>query len=178
MSKILDALKKLEAERARAVVTPARLDLLRVEQFLELQRHLLVRTTDPDALPDRLAQALGTFCRTAGVAIGVVRDGIYRILATYDRSKELWADDDGYAVAESQIGSALVSGRPFVLRRETSTKAVMRDLVLPFPSEAPGALHLIAPDVPWRDEEIIEARALSVLVGVALANAGLCSPSE
>ena len=171
MSKILDALKRLETERARAVPV-APVDMLRLEQFLDLQRHLLLRTESPDGLPDRVVQAVGVFLRTGGVAVGVVRDGLYRILATYGRGPEIWAEDDGRSLALSRVEPAISSSRPVVLRRERA-----RDLVLPFPKDCVGALHLLAPEGdPWRDEEINEARAVSVLVGVALANADLCSP--
>jgi GAF domain-containing protein len=170
MSKILDALKRLETERARAASPLAPLDMLRLEQFLDLQRQILLRTEHPDRLPDRIVQAVGIFIRTAGVAIGVVRDGLYRILATYGRGREYWAEDDGRSLEQSLVEPAISTGRPLVLRREMG-----RDLVLPFPKDCTGALHLLAPEGnPWRDDEINEARALSVLVGVALANADLC----
>jgi hypothetical protein len=172
MSKILDALKRLENDRARAAVPGAPLDVLRLEQFLDLNRRLLLRTESPERLPDRIVQAVGTFLRTGGVAVGLVRDGFYRILATYGRGPECWAEDDGRSLAESRLEPAISSGRPLVLRRETGP-----DLVLPFPKDCIGALHLLAPEGnPWRDEEINEARALAVLVGVALANADLCPP--
>jgi hypothetical protein len=172
MSKILDALKRLETERARAAVPLAPLDVLRLEQFLDLQRQLLLRTATPEQLPDRVVQAVGTFLRSAGVAVGVVRNGFYRILATYGRGPECWAEDDGRTLALSRVEPAITSGRPVVLRRESG-----RDLVLPFPKDCVGALHLLAPEGdPWRDEEINEARALSILVGVAFANADLCPP--
>jgi hypothetical protein len=75
-------------------------------------------------------------------------------------------------LAASRVEPAISTGRPVVLKRETG-----RDLVLPFPQECSGALHLLAPEGdPWRDDEINEARALAVLVGVALANADLCPP--
>jgi hypothetical protein len=176
MSSILDALKKLEVQRAQVAARTVRLDLIRFEQFLELQRDLLLATDHPAGVPDRLVQALAVFFRLAGAAVGVVRAGRYRILASYGLGEECWAEDDGVALGDSRLTSALTGGGPVVLRRETPERGVVRDLTLPFPSPGAGALHLVAGEgAVWRDEDILEARALAVLTGIALVNAGLCS---
>jgi hypothetical protein len=179
MSSILDALKRLEVERAQTASRTVRLDLARFEQFLELQRDLLLATDHPERLPDRLVQALSVFLRLAGAAVGVVQDGMYRILATYGLGKECWAADDRVAVRDSRLTPALIARGPVVLRREIPKRGLVADLTLPFPSPGAGALHLIAAEgVVWRDEDILEARALAVLVGVALVNAGVCPRSH
>jgi hypothetical protein len=168
MSRIYDALKKLEVERGSTppVPPPAFLDAVRLEQFLELQRELLLLPDQPDVLPDRLVQAVAVFLGAGGAAIGVVRNGVYRILATYGLSLEWRTQYDGSPVAESRIAAAFTSGRPLMLAR---------DAVLPFGGERGGALHVIGREgSALRDGDIPQARALAVLVGVALANAGIC----
>src|SRR5438309_10703142 len=59
------------------------LDGVRVGQFLDLQRELLLGTGDPEALAERLVQRLALFLGAAGAAIGVIQDGRYRLLAMY-----------------------------------------------------------------------------------------------
>src|SRR5215470_6100011 len=58
----------------------SQLDATRVEQFLALQRDLLLGTGDPATLPDRLVQSVALFLGVRGAAVSSVEDGRYRVL--------------------------------------------------------------------------------------------------
>jgi signal transduction histidine kinase len=146
------------------------LDVVRLEQFLDLQRTLLLAGTDVETLPDRLAQAVSVFLGVQGAAVGVVRDGSYHLLATYGVGADYHSRYEAAVLRDSPLGAALLSGRPIVLpeidgRRQT--------LLLPFDGpELLGAVHL----VPEADHTLTEhdlelSRVMTLLAGVALANA-------
>ena len=63
-------------------------DATRVEQFVELQRDLLLVGGDPETLPERLVQRTALFLGVAGAALGVLQDGRYTLLATYGLGPE------------------------------------------------------------------------------------------
>ncbi|HTD27365.1 MAG TPA: hypothetical protein VK649_10315, partial [Candidatus Elarobacter sp.] len=72
---------ELAAAARPALAAP--FDALRVEQFVELQRDLLLVSGDPETLPERLVQRTALFLGVAGAAVGVLQDGLYTVLATY-----------------------------------------------------------------------------------------------
>jgi signal transduction histidine kinase len=154
---------------------PVTLDAIRVEQFLDLQSALLLPTADPETLPDRLVQGVATFLGVAGAAVGVVQDGLYRLLATYGVGPEYRRRHDASSLHDSAIAPALTAGRPLVLN-EVDGDASVRTLVAPFRAgETRGALHLIAAlDRFPVDGALQLARTLSGLAGIALANARQC----
>jgi len=172
MSRIYDALKKLEAGREAPADRPARFDAIRMEQLLDLQRALLLRTDDASDLPDRLVHRVGSLLGVAGAAVGVLEDRSYRLIATYgvgyeDRRPSVGAD----------IAPALTGGRPVVLHR-TVDGAAVRAVILPFSGEVTGALHLTVPEtVAVADEQLELGRLVAGFVGIALANMRMAAAS-
>jgi signal transduction histidine kinase len=152
------------------------LDPIRVEQFLALQQSLLAADVEPDTLPGRLVQAVAIFLSLPGAAIGVLRDGLYDVLAVYGRKPLYGAPGDNGSARDAVLAPALAAGRTVVLHCEQANGGGAT-LILPFRAgETTGALHLRLPDdrvVPDADFEL--ARALAVLTGVALANARQCA---
>ncbi|TMB00462.1 MAG: HAMP domain-containing histidine kinase [Deltaproteobacteria bacterium] len=129
------------------------LDVLRLEQFLDLQQTLLAVAGDADALPERLVHAVAVFLGVEGTAVGIVEDGRYRLLATHGLEPAYRARFDGLAAHEEAIGAALAASRPLVLPATGDTGAGST-LLLPFGRLAPpgdpsgalaGALHVILP---------------------------------
>jgi signal transduction histidine kinase len=153
----------------------AALDAIRVEQFLDLQSALLLPSGDPETLPDRLVQGVATFLGVAGAAVGVVQDGVYRVLGTYGVTPGYARRYDGSSLRDSELGAALGAARPLVLH-ELDGEAPVRTLVVPFRAgETRGALHVIAAlDALPADDALQLVRALSGLAGIALANASQC----
>jgi signal transduction histidine kinase len=159
-------------------VAPGRValfDALRIEQFLDLQRDLLLAGRDADTLPDRLVQWLALFLGVQGAAVGAIEDESYRILATYGVGRDYVLRWNGTRLRDAELAPALTGSRPLVLN-DTDGDTPVRTLVLPFNTgEVRGAVHLILSDrgaLP--DEELQLARALSGLAGVALSNARQC----
>jgi len=155
---------------------PALLDALRIEQFLDLQRDLLLTTDDPQRLAERLVQGVAIFLGVSGAAVGVVQDGAYHVLATYALGPEYRARYEGASLPDSALAPALASGQPLVLRDPLAGGTVLHTLVLPFQGrELIGALHLaLGVGGGLADADLQMARALAVLTGVALTNAGRC----
>ncbi len=147
------------------------LDAVRLEQFLDLQRALLLAGTDVETLPDRLAQAVSVFLGVPGAAVGVVCDGSYHLLATYGVGADYRNRYEAAVLRDSPLGTALLSGRPTVLPAPDGERR--QTLLLPFDGpELLGALHL----VPEADRTLTEhdlglSRVMTLLAGVALANA-------
>jgi GAF domain-containing protein len=178
MSQIYDALKRLEAkrdaERHRSTPSPAvPLDAIRVEQFLDLQRELLCTGGPGEELPDRLVQGVAIFFRVAGAAVGVMQDGLYRVLGTYGLGAGNPERLRGHG-PDSPLAHALTTRRPLVLQHAESGTPV-RNVVLPFHArDFAGALHLVMPESETlSDEDLQLARAVAGMVGLALANARL-----
>ena len=146
------------------------LDVVRLEQFLDLQQSLF--SGDADGLAERLVQAVAVFLRVGGAAVGIVEDGRYRLLAMHGLDDTYRARFDGLPASDE----ALVRGHPLVLPAPAGTGAT---LVLPFGSRASrpdtsalvGALHVILPDGGLPDADVNLARALAALAGVAFAHA-------
>jgi len=171
MSRIYDALKKLDAERGGAPPPPRALDAIRLDQFLDLERNLLLGGGDADGGPDRLVHAVGTFLGVAGAGLGVIQNDAYRILATYGIGWEDRKQGGGASVQDPELRAALLAGRPVVLKRQDRGAAV-RDVVVPFRGEVSGGLHLVMPEGrALKDEDLQLARALAGLLGIALAHA-------
>jgi signal transduction histidine kinase len=151
------------------------LDAVRLEQFLDLQRDLLLAAGDVETLPERLTQWLAVFLGVPGAAVGAIEDGTYRLLATYGVHPDYARRYDGASLRESELAPALAGSRPLVLDDTDHTTAV-RTIVLPFHAgEGRGAVHLVVPEGGGlADAELELARALAGLAGVALANARQC----
>jgi signal transduction histidine kinase len=155
--------------------TGASLDGIRMEQFLDMQRELLLGAGDPEGLPGRLVQRLALFLGAAGAVIGVLQEGRYRLLATYGVGPEYARRYDGLALADSELAPALAGPRPLVLD-DLDGGAPVKTIILPFRlTDGRGALHIVVPEhaVP-ADDNLHLARALAGLAGIALANARQC----
>jgi signal transduction histidine kinase len=163
---------------AAAAWTPKALplDVVRLEQFLDLQRHLLTATEDADTLPERLAQRVAIFLGVAGAAIGIVEDGTYRVLATYGLDPSYHGRYHGLVVRDSALAPALASGRPLVLAEPETAGRRLQTLLLPFhAADVTGALHLVpAPGRTLAEQDLQLARTFTAIAGVALANAWQC----
>ncbi|TMB21677.1 MAG: HAMP domain-containing histidine kinase [Deltaproteobacteria bacterium] len=146
-------------------------DATRVEQFVELQRDLLLVGGDPETLPERLVQRTALFLGVAGAALGVLQDGRYTLLATYGLGPEYRARYEGRSLRDAALGPALAAGRPVVL-----DDADVQSVVLPIRGpDLTGALHLVAAaTAPLTDRGLELGRALAGLAGVALTNARQC----
>ncbi len=148
------------------------LDLFRLEQFVDLQRDLLLARGDPESLPAQLVQRAALFLHAAGAAVGVVQENRYTVLATYGLGKEYAARYEGQPPGDSALAPALLGGRPLVLN-DVDRGVAVRTFALPFRDpESAGALHLVVEATSSLDDGELElARALAGLAGVALANA-------
>jgi len=164
---------ELAAAARPALAAP--FDALRVEQFVELQRDLLLVSGDPETLPERLVQRTALFLGVAGAAVGVLQDGLYTVLATYGLGPEYRARYDRRSLRESALAPALGGGRPLVLD-DADRGVSVRSLVLPFRgADLSGALHLVvAGTAPLAHPGLELACALAALAGVALVNARQC----
>ncbi|HJQ84438.1 MAG TPA: HAMP domain-containing sensor histidine kinase [Candidatus Binatia bacterium] len=147
-------------------------DAIRIEQFLDLQRDLLLASGDPETLPERLVHGVGAFLGVAGTAVGVVEDGRYRLLATYGVGPEYHGRWDGLSLRDPDLAGALGHTRPVI----HDDAGALTTVILPFRlADATGALHLVVADgrgVAGVDLEL--GRALAGLAGIALANARQC----
>jgi signal transduction histidine kinase len=150
------------------------LDVVRLEQFLDLQRHLLTTTDDPETLPERLAQGVAVFLGVAGAAIGVAEDGVYHVLATYGLDPSYRGRYEGLALRDSVLAPAFGSARPLVLLEPDGSR--LQTLILPFTAaDVTGALHLVpAPGGTLAEQDLQLARTFTTIAGVALANAWQC----
>ena len=172
MSQVYEALKKLEADRAASTGRAVALDAIRVQQFVELQRELLLAGGQSDDLPDRLVHGVATFLGVPGAALGLVQGQSYRLLATYGAGYEDRSRHDRAALGECDLAPALTRGHPVVRQHRVDGETIMREVVLPFNGEVTGALHLAFPEGASVGEEMVSlARVLAGLVGIALANA-------
>jgi signal transduction histidine kinase len=161
------------ASGAHAAPPRAPLDALRLEQFIDLQRGLLVSAADPETLAERLVQGATLLLRVKGAAVGVVAEGRYRLLATYGLDAEYRAQYDGRSVQDASLGPALAAGRPLVLASLNGSAAALRTVLLPFElTDGSGALHLVFGDErSLTDDDLEMARTIALLVGVALGSA-------
>jgi signal transduction histidine kinase len=147
---------------------PVALDPVRLEQFLDLGRDLLLGA-DPDALPERLAQGIALFLGVCGAAVGLVENGSYGVVATHGVGADYARRYADGARRNPALGRLLAAGRPGVLREADGARSV----VLPFRvPDLSGALHLVvASEAPVTDADLQLARVLALLAGAALANA-------
>jgi hypothetical protein len=174
MSRVYDALKKLEAERAAPPPEPVKLDAVRLEQFVDLQRSLLLAasTGGIDDLPEQLVHRVATFVGASGAAIGTVAEGSYQLLATYGVGYEDRTRHECATIGSSELTPVLVGARPLVRVHRLDGDRTMREVVLPIRAGVTGALHLVMPDgMTMSDEKVGFARVLADLIGIALANA-------
>jgi hypothetical protein len=176
MSRVYDALKKLEADRSRAATpsaTPAAgVDAIRLEQFVDLQQRMLLAGARGPDLAERLVHGVATFLDVPGAAVGVVDGHAYRLLGTYGVGYEDRARHECAALEESELAPVLTSGRPLVRRHPDADGATRREVVLPIRGAITGALHLTMPEGSGlSDEKVSLGRLMASLVGVALANA-------
>jgi signal transduction histidine kinase len=151
------------------------LDPARLEQFLDLQRGVLAIGADPRSLPGRLVQGAAVFLGT-GAAVGVVQDGLYRLLATYGVGADYAKRYDGVSLRDPTLFPALTGGRPLVLAERDAGSGPRATILLPFhAAEIAGALHLVpSPGEMLPEPELELARAITVLAGLALGNARQC----
>jgi signal transduction histidine kinase len=151
------------------------LDAIRIEQFLELQRELLLATGDPETLPARLVQRVAVFLGAAGAAVGLIEQGLYRLLATYGVGPGYRGRYDGASLRDSELAPALEGTRPVILD-DVDGEEPVRTIVLPFrAADSAGALHVVLTEraLP-ADPQLELARALAGLAGIALSNARQC----
>jgi signal transduction histidine kinase len=155
-----------------ATGTSSALDATRVEQFLALQRDLLLGSGDPATLPDRLAQSVALFLGVRGAAVSSFEDGGYRVLGTYGVGAGYLRRYEGTSLGGSELAPALAGGRPIVLI-DADGDTILRTVVLPFRvGESSGALHLVVEESATLSDERLElARMLAGLSAVALGNA-------
>jgi len=151
------------------------LDATRVEQFLVLQRELLLATDDPDSLPDRLAQGVALFLGVPGAAVCVTDDERYRVVGAWGVGPAYRRRYDGVPLRDSELAPAVGGGRPTIVH-DADGDTPVKTVVLPFRvGDASGALHVIhADDAVVADAELDLARMLAGLAAVALANARRC----
>lgn len=149
------------------------LPALRLEQFLDLERGLLAVDGDPETVAGRIVQGVTLFLGAAGAAVGIVQDGVYRLLADYGLAPEYRARHHGVFARESPIARALASGSPMVVPEPAEGATALRTVVFPFPAlEITGALHVVlAADATLPAPDLELARALAFLSGAAVANA-------
>jgi hypothetical protein len=173
MSRVYEALKKLEAERTPSASSSAVvIDTVRVEQFIDLQRHLLLAANAPDDLADRLVHQVATFLDVPGAAVGMVQGRTYHLLATYGVAYRDRARHDCEGIDESDLASMLRAGRPLMRHYDVEGETRMQELILPFQGDMPGALHLVLPEgASLGPEKVNLARVFAGLIGIALANA-------
>jgi hypothetical protein len=171
MSKLYDALRKLESERTvSAGAVPRALDTVRLEQFLDLQSDLVRTARDAAAFAERLAHRITVVLGVAGAAIGVVHDGRYRLLGAYGAGRALFADDDGARAGETPFAVALAGGRPLVLP-PADLGLLARRIVLPFEATAAGVVQLlVAPDAALSPDDVALARVIAIVTGLAIAD--------
>jgi signal transduction histidine kinase len=168
--------QKITLPEATSEPRPPSLDPIRVEQFLDLQRDLLVTSADPEGLAPRLVQRFAVFLRVPGAALGAVRDGCYRVLATYGMGRSYAVRYEARSPRDSELAPALASGQPLVLPEPEEADGPLQTIFLPFRTlESVGGLQLVVPaGGMFADEDLQLARALAVLAGVALTNAERC----
>jgi hypothetical protein len=173
MSRVYEALKKLEAERASSPSSSAvAIDTVRVEQFIDLQRGLLLAADAPDDLAGRLVHQVATFLDVPGAAVGMVQGRTYDVLATYGVAYHDRARHHREAIDEPDLASVLRTGRPLMRHYDAEGKTRMQELILPFQGDLPGALHLVIPEgAIFGHEKVNLARVFAGLIGIALANA-------
>ncbi|HZP42140.1 MAG TPA: hypothetical protein VFD84_11615 [Candidatus Binatia bacterium] len=172
MSKLYDALRKLEAERGAAgIATPSRLDAVRLAQFLDLHDGLFRTPAGAEAVAGRFAHGIGRVLGLAGVGIGLVRGGRYRLLAVHGVARDLLAADDGLPPEDTSVAPALASGRPLVLG-PSAVGLFAHRVVLPFHAEAPGVLQLlVSADAALSPDDVALARVLAAVAGMAVGRA-------
>lgn len=172
MSKLYDALRKLESERgAVAGAALHRLDAVRLDQFLDLQTELLRTAIDAETLAERLAHQMATLLRLPGVGIAVVEDGRYRLLAVHGAGRALFAADDGLRATETSVATALATGRPLVVP-PPDAGPLARRIVLPFGAAVPGVVQLlVASDAALSPDDVALARVIAAVAGMAVGSA-------
>jgi len=122
------------------------LDATRVEQFLVLQRELLLATDDPDALPDRLAQSVALFLGAPGAAVCMTEDDRYRVVGAWGVGPAYRRRYDGVSLRDSELAPAVGGGRPAVVH-DADGDTPLKTVVLPFQlGDATGALHVVHAD--------------------------------
>lgn len=153
-----------------AVAPRLPLDLVRLEQFLDLQQSLLATRDDVGDLPVRMLQLVGTFLRVPGAALGLVEAGQYHIVASVGVDPSYCRRFDGSSAADGPLAPVLGEHRAVVLADDDGSGACT--VALPVcAAQTTGALHLVlARGTVLRDRDAHLARAIATLAGLALAN--------
>jgi signal transduction histidine kinase len=127
----------------------------RLEQFLALQQDLLLSPDDAELLPRRLVRAVAAFFRARGVALGLLEEGRYRVVAV--------AGD----VPQGALAPTLADGHP-----ETRGDGPERAIIVPMRvAGIAGGLHLVLAGDDTADETVGLARVVAGLAGLAMATA-------
>jgi hypothetical protein len=180
MSKIYDALKKLEATRVASPPTrSAPFDPIRLEQFMDLQQGLLLATPDRSEVPDRLVHAIAAFLGVAGAAVGVLQQGSYRLVAACGAGYEARAYQP--LLGEPELAALQSGGQPLVIRNRPGGTGPATEVLLPLRGGVAGALHVAVPEGSTITDETVQlARLLAGLVGptLAAATAGAVVPAR
>jgi signal transduction histidine kinase len=169
-------MQRKNAAREAIVAAPPPLDPIRLEQLLDLHRGLLLSEEESAQLPDRLVHAIATLLGVAGAALGVVQDGLYRLLAASGLDADYSRQYDRTSPRDGILAAALRDGRPLVLAEAESAPDPLTTIVLPLCGrDFVGALHIVErAATPLPDADVHLARVLAALAGMALSNAAHC----
>jgi len=152
------------------------LDAVRLEQFLQFQRGLLTNGGDVVTVAGRVVQGVAHLLRVRGVAVGVLEEGLYRVLDTSGLDAAYRTRYDGRTLRESVLARALTAQEAVVVVEPGGLADALRTVALPFVGvEIAGALHLvIRADAALALEDLALGRALALLAAGALLAARRC----
>jgi signal transduction histidine kinase len=169
-------MQRKNAAREAIVAAPPALDLVRLEQLLDLHRGLLLSEEESPQLPDRLVHAVATLLGVAGAALGVVQDGLYRVLAASGLDADYTSTYDRTSARDGILAGALRDGRPVVRAEAERGPHPLTTVVLPLRGrDVVGALHIVERAArPLSDADVHIARVLAAMAATALSNAARC----
>src|SRR5262249_10921926 len=136
------------------------------------------RGGDVSAVAAHIVDGVRRLLGVHGVAVGMLEDGVYRVLAADGVDATYRARYDG-RLQKSPVARALTTQQPIALREPEAPDAPgvrVRTLAFPFTGvEIAGALHVIVPlDTVLPPEELALARALTLPAAGALMGARQC----
>ncbi len=151
-------------------------DALRWERFVDLQQALLAAAPDPTAVAGCLTEAVARILGVRGVAIGLLEDNDYHLLAAHGVDVAYRARYHG-AAAHDGVARALSEDDPVIFIEPAAPDGrALRTILLPFPrDQITGALHLVvSADTVLTAEDMALARPLTLLAASALLAARHC----